>query len=96
MLQGLELCLNDVLIDCYQDGENVGYLMLCKGCYLVDGECYYVLEELISLNMLELLLEFMVVNIVLVKIEGCQCSLVYVSQVVKVWCQVIDCCKVVL
>lgn len=45
--------------------------MLCKGCYLVDGECYYVLEELISFNILELLLELMVVNIVLVKIEGC-------------------------
>lgn len=56
-------------------GENVGYLILCKGCFIMDIEgewkCYYVFEELISLNILLLLLELFVVNVVLVKIEGC-------------------------
>ena len=90
--QGMELRLNDVLIDRYDEGENAGYPTLCKGRYLVDGAKYHALEEPTSLNTLELLPELFAANIASVKIEGRQRSPAYVSQVARVWRAAIDRC----
>ncbi|MFZ4833902.1 ubiquinone anaerobic biosynthesis protein UbiU [Rouxiella sp. Mn2063] len=88
--QGMNSRLNDVLIDCYDEGENAGYPTLCKGRYQVDGHLYHALEEPTSLNTLELLPELFAANIASVKIEGRQRSPAYVSQVTRVWRTAID------
>lgn len=64
--------------------------MLCKGCFFVDGEVDYVLEELMSFNVFSLLFWLIVMGVLVIKIEGCQCSLVYVVQVVVILCVVLD------
>ena len=90
--KGLESRLNDVLIDCHQEGEHAGYPTLCKGRYFVDGQLYHPLEEPTSLNTLALLPDLLKANIASVKIEGRQRSPAYVGQVAKVWRSAIDAC----
>lgn len=88
--QGLESRLNEVLIDRYQADESAGYPTLCKGRFLVDDDCYHVLEEPTSLNTLDALPELFAANVASVKIEGRQRSPAYVKQVTQVWRQAID------
>ncbi|PQL08054.1 putative protease [Pantoea ananatis] len=90
---GMEVRLNDVLIDRYRAEESAGYPTLCKGRYQVDDQRYHVLEEPTSLNTLELLPELMRAGIASVKIEGRQRSPAYVSDVARVWRQAIDRCQ---
>lgn len=86
----MEICFNGILIDCFGDDELVGYFILCKGCFEVEGEIYYVFEELISLNVLFIFLEIIKIGVCVIKVEGCQCSLVYVIQVICMLCVVLD------
>lgn len=92
--QGLESRLNDILIDCYGEGENAGYPTLCKGRFdaTIQGENkrYHALEEPTSLNTLSLLPELFAANVASVKIEGRQRSPAYVEQVTRTWRAAID------
>jgi putative protease len=92
--KGLESRLNDILIDCYTEGENAGYPTLCKGRFNaeLDGEIktYHALEEPTSLNTLGMLPELFAANVASVKIEGRQRSPAYVEQVTRTWRAAID------
>ncbi len=89
---GLEVRLNDVLIDRFAAGENAGYPTLCKGRFAVRDETYYAIEEPTSLNTLELLPELVRMGIAAIKIEGRQRSPAYVAAVTRVWRAAIDAC----
>jgi putative protease len=90
--QGLEVRLNDVLLDRFAKGDNAGYPTLCKGRFAVRGDTYYAIEEPTSLNTIELLPELLGIGIAAVKIEGRQRSPAYVAAVTKVWRAAIDAC----
>jgi putative protease len=87
---GLESRLNGILIDRYAKGERAAYPTLCKGRFAVDGATYYAIEEPASLNTLEMLPQFLAMEVRAVKIEGRQRSPAYVAQVTKVWREAID------
>ncbi|MBC0854920.1 ubiquinone anaerobic biosynthesis protein UbiU [Pantoea stewartii] len=90
---GMEVRLNDVLVDRYGADESAGYPTLCKGRYEIDEQRYHVLEEPTSLNTLELLPELLRAGIASVKIEGRQRSPAYISEVARVWRQAINRCQ---
>jgi len=87
---GVEVRLNDVLIDRFAADEPRGYPTLCKGRFEVNGRRDYALEEPTSLNTLALLPELMRMGVSAIKIEGRQRSPAYVQQVTRVWRQAID------
>ena len=87
---GLESRLNGILIDRYAKGERAAYPTLCKGRFAVEGATYYAIEEPASLNTLEMLPQFLAMEVRAVKIEGRQRSPAYVAQVTKVWREAID------
>ncbi len=89
---GLEVRLNDVLIDRYATGDKAGYPTLCKGRYVVRDDTYYAIEEPTSLNTLELLPELLRMGVAAVKIEGRQRSPAYVAAVTRIWRAAIDAC----
>lgn len=89
---GTETRLNGVLIDRFASDEKVGYPVVCKGRFTVEGSTYHALEEPTSLNTLELLPQLQAAGIKAIKIEGRQRSTAYVSKVVKVWREAIDSC----
>jgi putative protease len=89
---GLQSRLNDVLIDCFEEGENTGYPVLCKGRFMVGDNIYNALEEPTSLNTLDLLPELYLSGVKAIKIEGRQRSPAYVEQVTRVWREAIDLC----
>ncbi|ABI57478.1 ubiquinone anaerobic biosynthesis protein UbiU [Alkalilimnicola ehrlichii MLHE-1] len=91
--RGLESRLNGVLIDRFQDDEQAGYPVVCKGRFRVDDRIGHVLEAPTSLNTLGLLPELMAAGISAVKIEGRQRSPAYVAQVARIWRQAIDACQ---
>jgi putative protease len=88
--EGRESRLNDVLIDCFSEGENAGYPTLCKGRFQVEGNTYNALEEPTSLNTLQLIPQLDELGIKAIKIEGRQRSPAYVAQVVRVWREALD------
>ena len=90
--EGLEVRLNDVLIDRFARGEKAGYPTLCKGRYAVGVDTYYAIEEPTSLNTLELLPKLADMGVAAVKIEGRQRSPAYVAAVTRVWRAAIDAC----
>ena len=75
--------LNGILIDRYGDNEAAGYPTLCKGRFEVNGETYYALEELTSLNVLEILPDIVKIGVAAIKVEGRQRSPAYVTQVTR-------------
>jgi putative protease len=79
--RGLETRLGRVLIDRRHHGESAGYPTLCKGRYQVNSQTYYALEELTSLNTLEILPPLRAIGITAIKLEGRQRSPTYVAQV---------------
>jgi putative protease len=89
---GLEVRLNDVLVDRFGHEEKAGYPTICKGRYAVGDDTYYAIEEPTSLNTLELLPKLVVMGITAVKIEGRQRSPAYVAAVTRVWRAAIDAC----
>lgn len=89
---GLQSRLNNVLIDCFQEGENTGYPTLCKGRFRVEDNTYNALEEPTSLNTLDLLPDLYLSGIKAIKLEGRQRSPAYVEQVTRVWREAIDLC----
>lgn len=91
--QGLEVRLNEVLIDCLGEDENAGYPALCKGRFRVENNLFNALEEPTSLNTLDLLPELYRAGVTAIKIEGRQRSPAYVGQVTSVWRQAIDLCE---
>ena len=91
--KGLETRLNNILIDCHEEGESAGYPTLCKGRFNVSGNTYYAIEEPTSLNTLELLPDLQSVGVAAIKIEGRQRSPAYVALVTKVWRAAIDECE---
>lgn len=82
--------LNNVLIDRFAEGEAAGYPTLCKGRFMVNGQCSHALEEPTSLNTLDLIPQLAAMGIAAVKIEGRQRSPAYVEQVTQVWRQALD------
>ena len=89
---GLQSRLNDVLIDCFEEHENTGYPVLCKGRFKVEDNTYNALEEPTALNTLDLLPELYLSGVKAIKIEGRQRSPAYVEQVTRVWRESIDLC----
>ena len=87
---GLDVRVNDVLVDHFADGEKAGYPVLCKGRFEVGGNVYHAIEEPTSLNTLALIPELAECGVVSVKIEGRQRSPAYVEQVTSVWRQALD------
>jgi len=90
--RGMEVRLNEVLIDRFAQGERAGYPTLCKGRFEVDEKLYYAFEEPASLNALELLPELVRAGIRAIKIEGRQRSPAYVAEVTRIWRQALDAC----
>ncbi|MDV2080930.1 ubiquinone anaerobic biosynthesis protein UbiU [Marinobacter xestospongiae] len=88
--RGLESRLNEVMIDCYGDGEAAGYPTLCKGRFEVEGSVYHAIEEPVSLNTMDLLPELAAMGITAVKIEGRQRSPAYIRAVAGTWRQALD------
>lgn len=88
--QGLEVRLNEVLLDRFGDGESAGYPTLCKGRFQVRDTVYHALEEPTSLNTLALLPRLHEIGVKAVKIEGRQRSPAYVAAVTRVWREAID------
>ena len=91
-VEGTECRLNDVLIDKFKPDEKVGYPVVCKGRFNVEGNTYHALEEPTSLNTLELLPQLQAAGVRAIKIEGRQRSTAYVSRVTGVWREAIDSC----
>jgi len=90
--RGMEVRLNNVLIDRFAQGERAGYPTLCKGRFDVDEKSYYAFEEPASLNALELLPELVRAGVRAIKIEGRQRSPAYVAEVTRIWRQALDSC----
>jgi putative protease len=90
--RGMEVRLNNVLIDCFARDERAGYPTLCKGRFDVDANSYYAFEEPASLNALELLPELARAGVGAIKIEGRQRSPAYVAEVTRIWRQALDAC----
>jgi len=90
--RGMEVRLNEVLIDRFEAGERAGYPTLCKGRFAVEGKTYYAFEEPASLNALELLPELVRAGVSAIKIEGRQRSPAYVAEVTRVWRKALDAC----
>lgn len=90
--RGMEVRLNEVLIDRFGVGERAGYPTLCKGRFDVDGQTYYAFEDPSSLNALELLPELLRAGVRAIKIEGRQRSPAYVAEVTRIWRKAIDTC----
>lgn len=88
--QGMNVRLNDFLIDQFSAKESAGYPTLCKGRFDVQGETYYALEEPTSLNVIEILPELIRIGVTAVKVEGRQRSPVYTAQVTQTLRQAID------
>lgn len=88
--RGRESRLNNVLIDCFSEGENAGYPTLCKGRFKVGEKIYNALEEPTSLNVLALIPELEKIGIKAIKLEGRQRSPAYVAQIVRVWREALD------
>ncbi len=90
--RGMEVRLNEVLIDRFGAEERAGYPTVCKGRFEVDQKTYYAFEDPASLNALELLPELVRAGVSAVKIEGRQRSPAYVAEVTRVWRQALDAC----
>ncbi len=90
--RGMEVRLNDVLIDRFAQGERAGYPTLCKGRFDVAEKSYYAFEEPASLNALELLPELVRAGVSAIKIEGRQRSPAYVAEVTRIWRRALDVC----
>jgi len=88
--RGLEVRLGGVLLDRLGAGERAAYPTVCKGRYEVAGATYPTFEERASLNVLELLAEFLRIGVRAVKIEGRQRGPAYVAQVTAIWRRAID------
>ncbi len=87
---GVEVRLNNVLIDCYAPDEPRAYPALCKGRFDVRDVRDYALEEPTSLNVMAILPELIDIGVKAIKIEGRQRSPVYVEAVTRVWRAAID------
>jgi len=90
--RGMEVRLNNVLIERLAQGERAGYPTLCKGRFDVGTNSYYAFEEPASLNALELLPELVRAGVGAIKIEGRQRSPAYVAEVTRIWRQALDAC----
>ncbi|MBH5329909.1 U32 family peptidase [Eikenella sp. S3360] len=82
--------LNRVLIDQFNQDEPAGYPTLCKGRFEVNDETYYALEEPTSLNVLSVLPELIKIGVAAVKVEGRQRSPMYTAQVTRTLRQALD------
>ena len=87
---GVEVRLNNVLVDRYAPDEPRAYPALCKGRFDVNDVRDYALEEPTSLNVLAILPELINIGVKAIKIEGRQRSPVYVEAVTRVWRAAID------
>lgn len=90
---GLDVKLNDVLLERYQENENANYPTVCKGRYKVNDTCYYAIEEPASLNTLSLLPTLQKIGVAAIKLEGRQRSPAYVEKITKVWREALDACQ---
>jgi collagenase-like PrtC family protease len=89
----VDVRLNEVLIDRFEQGEMAGYPVVCKGRYRVGDSIEHALEEPTSLNTLPILPQLRAAGVAAVKIEGRQRSVAYVKKVVGVWRAAIDQCS---
>lgn len=87
---GMNVRLNNILIDRFAKSEKAGYPTICKGRFTVAGETYYAMEEPASLNLLDMLPDVIATGIAAIKVEGRQRSPMYVTQVTRVLRQAID------
>jgi putative protease len=87
---GRDVRLNGVLIDRYDQQEQAGYPVLCKGRFLVDGQLSYAMEEPTSLSVLDILPQLIASGVKAIKVEGRQRSPAYVGQVTRVLRQALD------
>lgn len=87
---GRDVRLNGVLIDRYDQQEQAGYPVLCKGRFLVDGQLSYAMEEPTSLSVLDILPQLITSGVRAIKVEGRQRSPAYVGQVTRVLRQALD------
>ena len=90
--RNLSTKLNGFTIDCFSCTQKPGYPTICKGRYLAAHrpDSYYAFEEPISLNLADLLPEFIKAGVDAFKIEGRQRSKAYIKSVVGSWRQAID------
>ncbi|MGL4668077.1 MAG: ubiquinone anaerobic biosynthesis protein UbiU [Saezia sp.] len=88
--KGMDVRLNNFLIDQFNADEPAGYPTICKGRYNVEGDTMYAIEEPTSLNVIEILPQLIEIGVAAIKIEGRQRSPVYTAQVTKTMRQAID------
>lgn len=89
---GLEVRLNDVLVDRFAADERAGYPTLCKGRFRLNEAPHHVLEEPTSLSSLSILPELRAAGVAALKIEGRQRSPAYIRQVTAALRAAIDAC----
>ena len=88
--KSMDVRLNGILTDQFNEQEPAGYPTICKGRYDVGGDVYYAIEEPTSLNVLEILPELIRIGVHAIKVEGRQRSPVYTAQVTQVLRAAID------
>lgn len=82
---GMEIALNNVLLNRLKAGESSPYPTCCKGRYVTaDGKSAYAIEEPESLNILQILPGLVEAGVSAFKIEGRQRTKTYVSAMTTV------------
>jgi len=86
----LSIKLGEFTLNKIGKNETAGYPTTCKGKYIIDGKELYVFEEPESLNIIDLLPEFIDAGVKAIKIEGRQRGKAYVKKVVSEFRKAID------
>ncbi|MEK7679967.1 MAG: peptidase U32 family protein [Deltaproteobacteria bacterium] len=90
---GMDITLNNVVLNRLAQGESSPYPTCCKGRYIMpDGKPFYAFEEPESLNILGILPMLIAAGVSAFKIEGRQRTKSYVAAMTRVLRQAVDSC----
>ena len=87
---GREPELGGFTMDRFAPGEAAGYPTLCKGRFAAGDRVFYLFEDPVSLNAVDLLVSLHRAGVAAFKIEGRQRGKAYVAQVVRAFRAALD------
>lgn len=87
---GLATRLGGFTINRFAPHENAGYPTLCKGRFTANDQTFYIFEDPVSLNVIDMLPDIIASGVKALKIEGRQRGKAYVRDVVRSFRRAVD------